>query len=87
MSKKSLQKSCAAASQPVNHVEFHRLISILRDLVDSGGIDGIKLNWHTQAFQSGDPRFLILPHIGGAVQENIPTAEMAVLKILVERFH
>jgi D-3-phosphoglycerate dehydrogenase len=49
--------------------------------------DWLRNNEIWKAFQSGDPRFLILPHIGGAVQENIPTAEMAVLKILVERFH
>ena len=49
--------------------------------------DWLKNNEIWKAFQSGDPRFLIIPHIGGAVQENIPAAEMAVLKILVERFH
>ena len=32
--------------------EFMRLINILRDLVDLGGVEGIKLNWHEQAFQS-----------------------------------
>jgi hypothetical protein len=40
-----------------------------------------------QAFQHDDSRILILPHIGGAVRENIPAAEMAVLKTLVERIH
>ena len=44
----------------------------------------LKNNVVWKAFQSGDPRFLILPHIGGAVKENIPVAEMAVLKILIE---
>ena len=47
----------------------------------------LKNNVVWKAFQSGDPRFLILPHIGGAVKENIPVAEMAVLKILIERIH
>jgi D-3-phosphoglycerate dehydrogenase len=56
------------------------------------GEPGNNSNWPKdnvvwKAFQSGDPRFLILPHIGGAVKENIPVAEMAVLKILVERIH
>ena len=72
MSKKSLQKSCAAASQPVNHVEFHRLISILRDLVDSGSIDGIKLNWHTQAFQSGQLWSSTVTHIADFLQQTQP---------------
>ena len=40
-----------------------------------------------QAFKHDDSRILILPHIGGAVRENIPAAEMAVLKTLVERIH
>jgi hypothetical protein len=51
----------AAASQPVNHLgvctepdhaEFERLLQILRDLVEAGGTDELKLNWHMQAFQS-----------------------------------
>ena len=82
MSKKSLQKSCAAASQLDNHPadctqldpeEFHRLISILRDLVDSGGsTDGLKLNWHMQAFQSHDRWRPTVTHITDFLQQVQP---------------
>lgn len=40
-----------------------------------------------QAYQHDESRILILPHIGGAVRENIPAAEMAVLQTLVERIY
>lgn len=36
-------------------------------------------------YEQGNPRLLVLPHIGGAVHENIPTAEMAVFEILLGR--
>jgi D-3-phosphoglycerate dehydrogenase len=35
--------------------------------------------------RGGNPGVLVLPHIGGAVKENIPTAEKAVLQLLLER--
>lgn len=41
----------AEHTEPDVH-EFMRLIEILRDLVDAGGTEGLKLNWHLQAFQS-----------------------------------
>jgi len=36
----------------IDDQEFKRLIDVLRDLVDAGGTDGLKLNWHVQAFES-----------------------------------
>ena len=72
--------------------------AIQRNVIQSYGADvlsdehGGDYNWLKesplwQAYHNGESRILILPHIGGAVRENIPVAEMAVLQTLVERIY
>jgi D-3-phosphoglycerate dehydrogenase len=74
----------------VNAIQRKRIGAYGTDVLAGEHSDNFK--WLTdsvlwQAYQHDDSRIIILPHIGGGVRENIPAAEMAVLKTLVERIH
>jgi len=72
----------------VSAIRGNRLKGYGTDVLE--GERGDTSEWLTNSpiwneYQGGNPRVLVLPHIGGAVEENIPTAEKAVLQLLVER--
>ncbi len=72
----------------VRAIQGKRLKGYGTDVLD--GERGDTSGWLTNSpiwkeYQGGNPGVLILPHIGGAVEENIPTAEKAVLQLLLER--